>query len=225
MKKKQVLKNDWAPLLNEEFTKPYYLRLREFLKNEYRTRTIYPSMYDIFNALHYTPFSEVKVVILGQDPYHGPNQAHGLAFSVSKNVKIPPSLRNMYKEMVDDLEVPMPQHGQLDQWAKQGVLLLNAVLTVRAGEANSHKDLGWQDLTQKVIESLNQHPSPIVYVLWGASARSYKKYIDLNKHAVIEAVHPSPLSAYRGFFGSKPFSQINQLLIERGESPIDWEIK
>ena len=131
----------------------------------------------------------------------------------------------MYKEMVDDLEVPMPQHGQLDQWAKQGVLLLNAVLTVRAGEANSHKDLGWQDLTQKVIESLNQHPSPIVYVLWGASARSYKKYIDLNKHAVIEAVHPSPLSAYRGFFGSKPFSQINQLLIERGESPIDWEIK
>lgn len=216
---------EWQHIFHEIKEKYNFDKMDKILEEAYATQTVYPARENIYNAFKFTPFNNVKVVIIGQDPYHGPNQAHGLAFSVSKNVKIPPSLRNMYKEMVDDLEVPMPQHGQLDQWAKQGVLLLNAVLTVRAGEANSHKDLGWQDLTQKVIESLNQHPSPIVYVLWGASARSYKKYIDLNKHAVIEAVHPSPLSAYRGFFGSKPFSQINQLLIERGESPIDWEIK
>ena len=220
-----LIGNDWDSVLKDYFESPDFQAISDYLEKAYVNEVIYPSMDNIFTAFRLTSYADVKVVIIGQDPYHGPNQAHGLAFSVSKNVKSPPSLRNMYKEMVDDLEVPMPQHGQLDQWAKQGVLLLNAVLTVRAGEANSHKDLGWQDLTQKVIESLNQHPSPIVYVLWGASARSYKKYIDLNKHAVIEAVHPSPLSAYRGFFGSKPFSQINQLLIERGESPIDWEIK
>lgn len=220
-----LIGNDWDSVLKDYFTSPGFKVISNYLEKAYVKEVIYPSKDNIFTAFRLTAYSDVKVVIIGQDPYHGPKQAHGLAFSVSKDVKIPPSLRNVYKEMVDDLEVPMPQHGQLNQWAKQGVLLLNAVLTVRAGEANSHKDLGWQDLTQTVIESLNLHPNPIVYVLWGASARSYKKFIDLNKHAVIESVHPSPLSAYRGFFGSKPFSKINQLLIERDESPIDWEIK
>lgn len=225
MKKKQVLKNDWAPLLNEEFTKPYYLRLREFLKNEYRTRTIYPSMYDIFNALHYTPFSEVKVVILGQDPYHGPNQAHGLSFSVQKGVPQPPSLVNIFQELKNDLSIEPPNHGCLIDWAKQGVLLLNTVLTVRAGQAHSHRGRGWENFTDRVIETLNEKEHPIVYILWGSAAQSKQTLIDTSKHYIIKSPHPSPLSAYRGFFGSRPFSKTNEILKQNGLQEINWEIK
>ena len=210
--KKQILKNDWAPLLNDEFSKPYYLSLREFLKNEYRTQTIYPSMYDIFNALHYTPFHEVKVVILGQDPYHGPNQAHGLSFSVQKGVPQPPSLVNIFQELKNDLGIDPPNHGCLIDWTKQGVLLLNTVLTVRAGQAHSHRGKGWENFTDRIIEILNEKEHPIVYILWGSAAQSKQKLIDTSKHFIIKSPHPSPLSAYRGFFGSKPFSKANEIL-------------
>lgn len=223
--KKQILKNDWAPLLNDEFSKPYYLSLREFLKNEYRTRTIYPSMYDIFNALHYTPFHEVKVVILGQDPYHGPNQAHGLSFSVQKGVPQPPSLVNIFQELKNDLGIDPPNHGCLIDWTKQGVLLLNTVLTVRAGQAHSHRGKGWENFTDRIIEILNDKEHPIVYILWGSAAQSKQKLIDTSKHFIIKSPHPSPLSAYRGFFGSKPFSKTNEILKENGLPEIDWQIK
>ena len=223
--KKQILKNDWAPLLNDEFSKPYYLSLREFLKNEYRTRTIYPSMYDIFNALHYTPFHEVKVVILGQDPYHGPNQAHGLSFSVQKGVPQPPSLVNIFQELKNDLGIDPPNHGCLIDWTKQGVLLLNTVLTVRAGQAHSHRGKGWENFTDRIIEILNEKEHPIVYILWGSAAQSKQKLIDTSKHFIIKSPHPSPLSAYRGFFGSKPFSKANEILRESGLPEIDWQIK
>src|SRR5690554_4205677 len=175
--KKQILKNDWAPLLDDEFSKPYYLSLREFLKKEYRTQTIYPSMYDIFNALHYTPFHEVKVVILGQDPYHGPNQAHGLSFSVQKGVPQPPSLVNIFQELKKDLGIDPPNHGCLIDWTKQGVLLLNTVLTVRAGQAHSHRGKGWENFTDRIIEILNEKEHPIVYILWGSAAQSKQKSI------------------------------------------------
>lgn len=223
--KKQILKNDWAPLLNDEFSKPYYLSLREFLKKEYRTRTIYPSMYDIFNALHYTPFHEVKVVILGQDPYHGPNQAHGLSFSVQKGVPQPPSLVNIFQELKNDLGIDPPNHGCLIDWTKQGVLLLNTVLTVRAGQAHSHRGKGWENFTDRIIEILNEKEHPIVYILWGSAAQSKQKLIDTSKHFIIKSPHPSPLSAYRGFFGSKPFSKANEILRESGLPEIDWQIK
>lgn len=223
--KKQILKNDWAPLLNDEFSKPYYLSLREFLKKEYRTQTIYPSMYDIFNALHYTPFHEVKVVILGQDPYHGPNQAHGLSFSVQKGVPQPPSLVNIFQELKNDLGIDPPNHGCLIDWTKQGVLLLNTVLTVRAGQAHSHRGKGWENFTDRIIEILNEKEHPIVYILWGSAAQSKQELIDTSKHFIIKSPHPSPLSAYRGFFGSKPFSKANEILRESGLPEIDWQIK
>ena len=221
---KQLLTNDWEPILAAQFDQPYFVRLGEFLQKEYAEQVIYPAQSEIFNALNYTAFADVKVVILGQDPYHGPNQAHGLSFSVQPGVKIPPSLRNIYKELAEDLGVVMPDHGYLVKWAEQGVLLLNNVLTVRDGEAHSHQDAGWETFTERVIESLNASAEPIVYFLWGAAAQKKERLIDTDKHFVIKSVHPSPLSAYRGFLGSKPFSQANQFLQEAGREPIDWEL-
>lgn len=221
---KKILNNDWGPLLEEEFSKPYYLQLREFLKKEYATKQIYPDMYDIFNALHYTPFHKVKVVILGQDPYHGPNQAHGLSFSVKPGVPAPPSLKNIFKELHDDLGCTIPNHGHLVHWAKQGVLLLNTVLTVRQGQPQSHRGKGWENFTTRVIELLNEKDSPVVYILWGASAQAKQALIDTSKHFILKAPHPSPLSAHRGFFGSKPFSKTNRILEQQGQDPIDWQI-
>jgi uracil-DNA glycosylase len=214
--------NDWDEILREEFKKDYYLKIREFLKCEYSTRQIFPSMYDIFNALKYTSFSGTRVVILGQDPYHEIGQAHGLSFSVLKGVKIPPSLVNLYKELNSDLGIAIPSHGELTSWAKQGVLLLNATLTVRQGMANSHQNIGWSIFTDEIIKKLNQSRNPIAFILWGGNARSKKKYITNPKHLIIESAHPSPLSAYNGFFGSKPFSRVNDFLIKNGLSPINW---
>ncbi len=181
-------------------------------------------MYDIFNALHYTDFAKVKVVILGQDPYHGPNQAHGLSFSVNPGIAIPPSLKNIYKELADDIGCPIPNHGYLKKWAVEGVLLLNNVLTVRAGQAHSHKGQGWETFTDNVIKSLNQKETPVVYILWGAAAQKKQALIDMSKHFVLKSPHPSPLSAHRGFFGSQPFSKTNELLEKAGQQRIDWEI-
>jgi uracil-DNA glycosylase len=221
---KQILKNDWAPILQDEFAKPYYLQLREFLKYEYSNFIVYPDMYDIFNALHYTSFSDVKVVILGQDPYHGPNQAHGLSFSVKPGVPHPPSLRNIFQELQNDLGYPIPNSGSLVPWTRQGVLLLNTVLTVRAGQAHSHKGKGWEIFTDRVIESLNEKPDPVVYILWGSAAQSKQKLIDTTKHYIVKSPHPSPLSAHRGFFGSKPFSKTNAYLRMIGKTEIDWAL-
>lgn len=219
------LGNDWNELLQDEFKKEYYLNLREFLKKEYSTYIIYPNMYDIFNALKYTSYKQTKVVILGQDPYHGENQAHGLAFSVKPEVKTPPSLLNMYKELNNDLGCFIPNNGYLASWANQGVLLLNTVLTVRAGEANSHKNKGWEIFTDKIIEILNDRDEPVIFVLWGANARKKKELINLEKHYVLEAPHPSPLSASRGFFGCSHFSKINNILEKLENRPIDWQIQ
>ncbi|CEQ31087.1 Uracil-DNA glycosylase (UDG) [[Clostridium] sordellii] len=216
--------NDWDELLKGEFEKPYYLELREFLKNEYSTKIIYPNMYDIFNALKYTSYKDTKVLILGQDPYHGENQAHGLAFSVKPGVKTPPSLLNMYKELNSEYGCFIPNNGFLVPWTEQGVLLLNTALTVRAHEANSHKGKGWEVFTDNIIKLLNERHDPVIFVLWGNNARSKKKLIDTQKHYIIESAHPSPLSASRGFFGSKPFSKINEILISLGKAPIDWQI-
>ncbi len=221
---KQILSNDWNDYLAGEFEKEYYQKLRKFLISEYHTRTIYPDMYDIFNALHYTSYHDTKVVILGQDPYHGKDQAHGLSFSVRKEVAIPPSLLNIYKELHDDLGCYIPNNGYLKPWADQGVLLLNASLTVRAGVANSHRNIGWEIFTDKVIEILNERDKPVIFILWGANARSKKKYITNKQHYIIESPHPSPLSAHNGFFGSKPFSRANEILKSLGEEPIDWQI-
>lgn len=221
----QILKNDWQPLLEDEFKKDYYLVLRQFLAKEYRTRTIYPDMYDIFNTLHYTPYEEVKVVILGQDPYHGPNQAHGLSFSVKPGVPAPPSLVNIYKELHDDLGCYIPNNGYLKKWADQGVMLLNAVLTVRAGQANSHKNRGWEHFTHRVISLLNNRENPVVFILWGRDAQSKQSIITNPQHYIIKSPHPSPLSAHRGFFGSKPFSKTNNFLESIGKGPIDWQIE
>ncbi len=217
--------NDWDEVLSGEFDKEYYLRLREFLKREYSQHLIYPDMYDIFNAMKYTSYGDTKVVILGQDPYHEPGQAHGLAFSVSKGVEVPPSLQNIYKELHDDLGCTIPDHGFLIDWAKQGVLLLNAVLTVQAHRANSHKGKGWEQLTDTIIRKLNDKKEPVVFILWGANARSKKQFITNPHHLIIESVHPSPLSAYNGFFGSKPFSRTNDFLMKNGMKPIDWQIR
>lgn len=222
---RQILKNDWNELLKDEFSKDYYLSLREFLKNEYTTKIIYPDKYDIFNALHYTSYKDVKVVILGQDPYHGPNQAHGLSFSVSPGVKIPPSLLNIYKELNSDLECYIPNNGYLKKWADQGVLLLNTSLTVRAGEANSHKNKGWEIFTDKIISLINEKTDPVVFLLWGNNAINKKKLITNKQHLILSSAHPSPLSASRGFFGSKPFSKINKFLISVNKAPIDWQIE
>lgn len=215
--------NDWDELLSGEFTKSYYIELRKFLIEEYRTRIIYPSMYDIFNALKYTPYSKVKAVILGQDPYHGPGQAHGLCFSVKKGVAKPPSLDNIFKELYNDLNIAPPDHGYLMDWAKQGVMLLNTVLTVRDGQANSHKGKGWEILTDKIIELLNKREKPMVFLLWGANAKSKEAFITNKNHLVLKAAHPSPLSAYNGFFGCGHFSKTNDFLSRYGEH-IDWEI-
>lgn len=217
--------NDWDELLVEEFNKDYYLRLRDFLKSEYSTRTIYPDMHDIFNALKSTPYSKVKVVILGQDPYHGPGQAHGMCFSVKPGVEQPPSLGNIFKELHSDLNIQRPRDGTLQSWADQGVLLLNAVLTVRAGEANSHKDKGWEFFTDRIIELLNQREQPMVFLLWGANARAKKSLITNLNHLVLEAPHPSPLSAYHGFFGCRHFSKANEFLETKGLDTVDWAIK
>ena len=221
----EILKNDWKNYLNTEFEKDYYLKLREFLKNEYNSKVIYPNMYDFFNALHFTSYEDTKVVILGQDPYHGPKQAHGLSFSVNPGVKTPPSLVNIYKELHDDLGCYIPNNGYLKKWADQGVLLLNTVLSVRAGEANSHRNKGWEQFTNRVIEVLNQKETPIVFILWGNNAISKTSLITNPKHFIIKSVHPSPLSASRGFFGSKPFSKANEFLISTNQKPIDWQIE
>ena len=218
------LGNDWDELLVDEFKKPYYLELREFLKEEYRTKVIYPNMYNIFEALKHTSYKDTKVLILGQDPYHGENQAHGLAFSVQPNVAIPPSLLNMYKELKNDVGCFIPNNGYLIPWADQGVLLLNTALTVRAHEANSHKGKGWEVFTDRIIKLLNDRNDPVIFVLWGANARKKKELIDSSRHYILEAPHPSPLSASRGFFGCRHFSKINEILISIGKTPIDWQI-
>ena len=221
----EILKNDWKNYLSSEFEKDYYKNLRQFLKNEYNSRVIYPNMYDIFNALHFTSYEDTKVVILGQDPYHGPKQAHGLSFSVNPGVKTPPSLVNIYKELHTDLNCYIPNNGYLKKWADQGVLLLNTVLTVRAGEANSHKNKGWEEFTTQVIKVLNKKETPVVFILWGNNAISKESLITNPKHLIIKSVHPSPLSASRGFFGSKPFSRTNDFLISTNQKPIDWQIE
>ncbi|MEF9990760.1 MAG: uracil-DNA glycosylase [Romboutsia sp.] len=218
------LNNDWDELLKDEFKKEYYLKLKEFLLLEYKTHVIYPDKYDIFNALKYTSYKDTKILILGQDPYHGENQAHGFSFSVKPNVKIPPSLSNIYKELKSDLDYFIPNNGYLISWANQGVLLLNTALTVRSHEANSHKNRGWEIFTDKIISLLNDKDEPVIFILWGANARKKKELIDDSKHYVLEAHHPSPLSASRGFFGCKHFSKANEILIGLGKKTIDWQI-
>ena len=220
-----ILKNDWKDLLEDEFNKEYYQTLRNFLTNEYKTKTIYPDKYDIFNALHFTSYKDIKVVILGQDPYHGPGQAHGLSFSVNPGIKIPPSLLNIYKELNSDLGCYIPNNGYLKKWADQGVLLLNTSLTVRAGEANSHKSIGWEIFTDKIISLVNEKEAPVVFLLWGNNAIKKKNLITNKRHLILTSVHPSPLSASRGFWGSKPFSKINNFLISINKKPIDWQIE
>lgn len=219
---KQIFSNDWQEVVGEEFDKPYYLKLREFLKEQYDTATVYPPKEEIWSAFEHTAFRDVKVVILGQDPYHGPGQAHGLSFSVKPGVRIPPSLRNMLKELEEDIGCPKPVDGTLTKWADQGVMMLNTVLTVRQGEAHSHRGRGWEIFTDEVIRKLSERAEPVIFVLWGRPAQLKKGLIDLERHEVIEAPHPSPLSASRGFFGSKPYSKVNSLLQQRGEAPIDF---
>ncbi len=212
----------WQPYLSDQLEQPYFQNLTRFVAEERQKYTIYPPKGQTFTALELTPFEEVRVLILGQDPYHGPGQAHGLAFSVQPGVKPPPSLENMFKELHADIGCPIPKTGSLIPWAKQGVLLLNAVLTVRARTANSHKDKGWEQFTDHIISLLSAREKPVIFVLWGAYARKKVKLIDRNLHVVIESAHPSPLSAHNGFFGSRPFSKINQALQAMGEEPIDW---
>jgi uracil-DNA glycosylase len=217
--------NDWDTQMQGEFDLPYYQNLRRFLIQEYRTQTIYPGMYDIYNAMKYTSFHSVRAVILGQDPYHGPNQAHGLSFSVRKGVAPPPSLVNIFKEIRDDTGIDnLGRHGELTAWAKSGVLLLNSVLTVRAGQAASHRNRGWEQLTDHVIQKLNARQEPVVFLLWGAQARAKQQLITAPQHLVLTAAHPSPLSAYNGFFGCRHFSKTNAFLRANGLSEIDWRI-
>ena len=219
-----AINNDWLEALQGEFKKSYYKKLFETVNEEYRTRQIFPPAEDIFNAFHLTPLHKVKVVILGQDPYHNVGQAHGLCFSVKKGVDIPPSLVNIYKELHDDLGCTIPNHGCLTKWAKQGVLMLNTVLTVRAHQANSHRGIGWEEFTDAAIMALNSQDRPIVFILWGAPAQRKASMLNNPKHLILKAPHPSPLSAYRGFFGSKPFSKTNKFLEVNGIEPIDWQI-
>lgn len=220
----EIFRNDWGDYLKEELEKPYYRQLRRFLIEEYRTRRIYPDMYDIFNALHYTGYRDAKVVILGQDPYHGPGQAHGLSFSVLPGVEPPPSLLNIFKELESDLGCRIPNNGCLKPWADQGVLLLNTVLTVREHAANSHHGQGWEIFTDRIISLLNLREKPLAFLLWGTPARRKKAMITNPRHYVLESPHPSPLSAHRGFFGSRPFSKVNAFLAAHGEEPIDWQL-
>ena len=214
--------NDWDNVLAGEFEKDYYLSLREFLKTEYFSRRIYPPMNDIFNALKYTSYEDARVVILGQDPYHGEGQAHGLCFSVKEGIPFPPSLKNIFKELNDSLGIPAPSSGELVGWAKQGVLLLNTTLTVREGMPQSHKGHGWEILTDRIIELMNEKTRPVVFILWGGNARAKKALITNKSHLVLECAHPSPLSAYAGFFGSNHFAKANEYLVSAGEKPIDW---
>lgn len=215
---------DWNPVLRAELAQPYFAQLRSFVDAERRQRPVYPPAEEVFAALHLTPYAEVKVLILGQDPYHGPGQAHGLCFSVRPGVDVPPSLVNIHKEMESDLGLARPDHGNLEAWARQGVLLLNATLTVRAHQAASHQGKGWETFTDAVIEAVNAKAERVVFVLWGSSARRKKALVDTSRHVVIESPHPSPLSAHRGFFGSRPFSRANAALAEAGRTPVDWRI-
>ncbi len=219
-----ILKNDWNELLKAEFEKEYYIQLRQFLVNEYNSETIYPDRYDIFNALHYTPYKDVKVLLLGQDPYHGPGQAHGLSFSVQPGVKTPPSLVNIYKELHQELGCEIPNNGYLTKWAKQGVLLLNTVLTVRRSQPNSHKGQGWEIFTDRIIELVAQKEEPVVFLLWGKHAQAKKSLITGKHHLILESPHPSPFSANRGFFGNNHFLLTNNFLQENDCTPIDWQI-
>ncbi|MBE5889824.1 MAG: uracil-DNA glycosylase [Lachnospiraceae bacterium] len=220
-----AITNDWLPALEAEFHKDYYKDLYKFVKHEYDTTTVYPPSKDIFNALHLTPLSKVKVVILGQDPYHNVNQAHGLSFSVLPSQKnIPPSLQNIYKELQEDLGCRIPNNGYLKKWADQGVLMLNTVLTVRAHEANSHKGHGWEAFTDAILQAVNQKDEPVVYLLWGGPAQKKSAMLNNPKHLILKAPHPSPLSAYKGFFGCGHFSKTNQFLEQNGLTPIDWQI-
>lgn len=217
-----MTKTDWNPLLNDQFDLPYWHELQSFVRAERGRHEIYPAHEDVFNALHLTPYSDVRVVILGQDPYHGPGQAHGLSFSVRPGVAIPPSLRNMYTELEDDLGIARPDHGNLEAWARSGVLLLNSVLTVRAHDAGSHRKQGWEVFTDRVIQIVAEKVEPVVFILWGNYARAKAKLIDSDRHHIIESAHPSPLSASRGFFGSKPYSRTNAALVAAGREPVDW---
>lgn len=217
--------NDWDDIMAGEFDLPYYKDLREFLKREYFTKEIYPHMNNIFNAMKHTAYNDVKAVIIGQDPYHEPNQAHGLCFSVLKGCPIPPSLQNIYKELHTDLGIPPAPHGELYKWADNGVLMLNSVLTVRRGQANSHKGMGWENFTDHVIGKLNDREKPMVFLLWGGNARAKKRLITNPSHLILEAAHPSPLSAYNGFFGCRHFSKCNEFLVKNGIEPVDWRIE
>ncbi len=220
-----MIGNDWDQILEEEMNKPYFEELIEFVKKEYKEKTIYPKQTEIFNAFRFTPYANVKVVILGQDPYHGIGQAHGLSFSVPEGIPKPPSLINIFKELHDDLGCAIPSTGCLIPWTKEGILLLNAVLTVEKDKAASHSNHGWEQFTNAVIQKLNQKEDPIVFILWGSYARSKKSFITNPKHYIIESAHPSPFSAYNGFFGSKPFSKTNEFLIKNKKEPINWEIR
>ena len=217
--------NTWDEILKDEFQKDYYLELRNFLKKEYSTRVVYPNMYDIFNAFKKTSYEDVKIVILGQDPYHGEGQAHGYAFSVKKGMAIPPSLQNIYRELRDDIGFDIPSHGCLEEWAERGILLLNTALTVRAGQANSHKGRGWEQFTDALILAVARQDRPIVFLLWGAAAQKKAAFITNRNHLVLKAPHPSPLSAYRGFFHCKHFSKCNDFLTGAQLAPIDWQIE
>lgn len=219
-----AITNDWLEAIGDEFHKDYYRKLYNFVKDEYNHYVIFPKAEDLFNAFHFTPLSKVKVVIIGQDPYHGENQAHGLCFSVQPEVAIPPSLVNIYKELNDDLGCKIPNNGYLKEWADQGILLLNTVLTVRAHQAASHQGKGWEQFTDAVIQAVNAQDRPVVFILWGRPAQMKKKMLTNPKHLILEAPHPSPLSSYRGFFGSKPFSKTNEFLVAHGEEPINWQI-
>lgn len=219
------INNDWLQAISKEFQMPYYSQLYQYVKSEYSNYTIYPSAEDIFNAFHFTPLSQVKVVILGQDPYHNEGQAHGLCFSVKPEVEIPPSLVNIYQELKEDLSCYIPNNGYLEKWAKQGVLLLNTVLTVRAHQANSHQGKGWERFTDAVIQAVNAQDRPIVFLLWGRPAQMKRAMLNNPKHLILEAPHPSPLSAYRGFFGCRHFSRTNEFLKQYGLDPIDWQIE
>lgn len=220
-----AISNDWLKPLSEEFSKPYYKKLYQTVCQEYAAGPVFPPADDIFNAFHLTPLADVKVVIIGQDPYHNYNQAHGLCFSVRPSVEIPPSLLNIYKELQDDLGCYIPNNGYLVKWAKQGVLLLNTVLTVRAHQANSHQNIGWEEFTDAVIRIVDEQDQPIVFLLWGRPAQMKKQLLTNPNHLILEAPHPSPLSAYRGFFGCKHFSKTNEFLVSHGREPIDWQIE
>lgn len=220
-----AINNDWTEAIGSEFHESYYNELYQFVKSEYNQSIVYPNFDDIFNAFHFTPLSKVKVVILGQDPYHNEGQAHGLCFSVKQEVDIPPSLVNIYQELKTDMGCYIPDNGYLEKWAKQGVLLLNTVLTVRAHQANSHQRKGWEKFTDSVIQAINDQDRPIVFLLWGKPAQRKKTMLNNPKHLILEAPHPSPLSAYRGFFGSKHFSKTNEFLTMSGYEPIDWQIE